>query len=118
MGYKDPAIRKVKQKEFNRQHYLNNKDLYKQRAIDRKQEIRNWFNRYKEGLKCEYCGENHPACIDFHHNNPEEKKIPIAKMVSGCFAPDKILAEIEKCTILCANCHRKKHYEDKIGSMV
>lgn len=68
--------------------------------------------KYKESLKCQQCGENHSACLDFHHRNPDEKEFNIAHSTGGC-SIETIMNEIVKCDVLCANCHRKLHYSLK-----
>lgn len=77
-------------------------------------EMRRWFQAYKALLKCKVCGEKHPATIDFHHKkNSKTKFMEVAVMVSQApkFRKKRILEEIAKCTVLCANCHRKLHWE-------
>lgn len=65
-------------------------------------------------LKCEVCGyDKHSSGLDFHHKNPEEKEGTIHQMMNGP-APNetnvqKFIAEIKKCVVLCANCHREHH---------
>lgn len=66
-------------------------------------------NEYKSELKCQVCGENDIVCLDFHHNNPDEKEYNISHMVSRGYSKERIMKEINKCSVLCANCHRKLH---------
>jgi hypothetical protein len=68
-------------------------------------------------LKCEIGGENHPACLDFHHINPEEKEFPVERFKQH-LSWSKLKAEIAKYRVLCANCHRKLHYEQKKRSRI
>ena len=105
MPYKD----KKKQREAQRRHYLNNKDKYAANVKRRKKEYREWFLELKNDLKCEKCSEDHPSVLDFHHFNGDKER-GIARMVSDCLPKKKILAEIEKCIVLCSNCHRKLHW--------
>lgn len=60
--------------------------------------------------KCVDCGEKDPRVLDFDHINPSRKRRPIAKMLSGHNSWRSILLEIKKCKIRCANCHRRKSY--------
>jgi len=64
---------------------------------------------YKGG-KCQMCGFNsHVAALDFHHLNPEEKEFRISKKIDS---PWKTLVqELDKCILLCSNCHRKIHHD-------
>ena len=50
--------------------------------------------------------------LDFHHRDPATKINRIADMIDRC-SKAKILAEIQKCDCLCANCHRILHHEEK-----
>lgn len=70
-----------------------------------------WLFEYKKTHPCEECGESHPACIDFHHRNPENKKFAISDNGRGkCL--ETLKKEIAKCKVLCANCHRKFEWEE------
>jgi len=97
-------------KEYHRKWYLLHKKTVCDKSNKRGEEIRVWFKTYKSQLKCSVCGENHPSCLDFHHNF--EKNQCINEMVKNRVGKERILKEIEKCSILCANCHRKFHYDE------
>lgn len=67
---------------------------------------------YKGGI-CEDCLQNfHPACFDFHHENPEEKDFTFSAVKSLKWS-SKIEAELNKCSLLCSNCHRLRHAKYK-----
>jgi len=56
---------------------------------------------------CQDCGvQFDPVCMDFDHRNPEEKVMDVGFMVVGRYAKQRILDEIAKCDLVCANCHR------------
>lgn len=57
-----------------------------------------------EGCIC--CGEKDVACLDFHHI--KDKYEQLSHMLSH--SKDTISNEIDKCVVLCANCHRKLHF--------
>ncbi len=61
---------------------------------------------YKGG-KCELCGYSKSlAALDFHHRDPDGKDFQIAgtrRTIEG------LQAELDKCSLLCANCHREEH---------
>ena len=96
-------------KEYKRQYYLKNKKLCRQKADDRKEKIKEWYIDYKSKQKCEICFESCPACLDFHHINDEEKEICVAQAVARNWSISNIKKEIDKCVVVCANCHRKIH---------
>jgi hypothetical protein len=107
MPYKDPE----KKRECRRKWYANNKSSEKAHVKKRKIEIRNWFQKYKSSLKCSKCMESHPSTIDFHHNS-RNKENNISKMVADGYSIERIKKEFGKCDVLCANCHRKVHFEN------
>lgn len=93
-----------------RKWYINNREKAIQQIRKRKQELRNWLLTYRQSLVCETCGETDIACLDFHHTDPESKDISIARVVTNGWSKERILTEINKCVVLCSNCHRKLHY--------
>jgi len=76
----------------------------------RKAEVRHFIQAHKAALRCVDCGENHPATLDFHHTNPAEKERSLGDIGKYGWSRTKVLAEIAKCVVLCANCHRKRHW--------
>lgn len=71
---------------------------------------RAWVTRYKRDSDgCVRCDEDDPSCLDFHH--PGEKGAGVGRMVSNRRPVAEIRAEVERCELLCANCHRREHYE-------
>lgn len=65
-------------------------------------------------LFCSKCGYDKCfAALDFHHVDSESKDFNIAKVLHGTPAKAKLISELEKCIILCANCHREHHDNEK-----
>jgi hypothetical protein len=66
----------------------------------------------ERGGRCEDCGyDGHPTALDLHHRDPSTKEFALG---SSSASLARIRAEAEKCTLLCANCHRLRHaQEDK-----
>lgn len=63
---------------------------------------------YKGG-KCEKCGyDKYIGALEFHHKNPSQKKFSISDAKLKKF-DDEIKTELDKCEILCANCHSESH---------
>lgn len=90
--------------------YYKNRDWRKDVKNQRKARLRRWLYEYKrDECECARCGESHPACLDFHHVG--EKTMDISRMVNQGFSRESIREEMDACTIVCANCHRKEHYE-------
>jgi hypothetical protein len=79
----------------------------------RRRALTAWFEELKRQLVCVRCGEDHPACIVFHHRDPTEKEITISEAMRRSYGRRRILAELAKCEVLCANCHRKHHAKER-----
>lgn len=104
-------------KRYRREYYHRNSETEKARIYGRKIKIAIWFQEYKKTLRCIECGEGYP-CIDFHHKSgtKKDKKDLISKVSLKGWSKERILNEIESnCLILCANCHRKLHYNERIN---
>lgn len=90
-----------KVKEFlrlsNYRHFRNSRQRLKDKLV-----------AYKGG-KCEICG--YDKCInalEFHHLDPTEKEFSIAN--GNAIAFEKAKKEVDKCILVCANCHREIHF--------
>ena len=63
------------------------------------------------GGKCQICGYNKcTAALEFHHIDPSGKEFTFATAMKNPSSWDKLAAELRKCVLLCANCHREVHY--------
>jgi hypothetical protein len=97
-----------KQKEWKKEHYRQNKEVYNDKQRLRRQNIKKLVDSLKES--CFICGENDKACIDFHHIDSSEKNFEIGDVNNHKWSDEKIINEIAKCICLCANHHRLLHY--------
>lgn len=108
MAHKD----KDKKREYERRWYKGKGKEKRKAANDRwKKKRREEFKEFKRSLKCIRCGEGHVACLDFHHKDPLKKDISIGAAVN-IWSQKRLINEINKCEILCSNCHRKEHYNN------
>lgn len=72
-----------------------------------------WYRKWKASLFCILCGEDHPACLDFHHREPSNKSFNVSQGPNSRYSVSRILEEAEKCDVLCSNCHRKETWQMK-----
>lgn len=92
-----------------------NRDRYRKHAkhhiqavrVNRRERI-DRFAEWKKTLKCSLCPENFIRCLDFHHLDPGGKDFSIAQEV-GDISIARMLKELQKCSVLCKNCHVKVH---------
>jgi hypothetical protein len=98
--------------KYGRKWYEKNKEKQLAANARVKQRRRKEWAEFKATLSCTQCGENHPATLDFHHTDPTQKDNGVYRLISsGHFK--RAHEEIKKCIVLCANCHRKHHYEER-----
>lgn len=95
---------------FNRNRYRSDSGYYKtkaekSRAINTKIKAK-LVLAYLQEHPCVDCGEKDPVVLDFDHQHSKLKTIGV--LVNLNVSWDKIAAEITKCEVRCANCHRRK----------
>lgn len=119
--------------EYSKQYYADNKEKWKEYndvsiSEEKKEKRLNCIRRLKKGYgqshkrelilrkggKCHLCGISYNgkngAIFDFHHVNPKEKDFNIsARLRDNSYIPQDIYDEIDKCVLLCSNCHRQLH---------
>lgn len=89
--------RKLRGSTYNREWQKDHRKKRKARIVD------------LLGGKCTACGlVDDPVIYDLHHLNPEEKDVGIGEILD--FKWETIEKELQKCVLLCANCHRKIHF--------
>ena len=82
---------------------------YLKKAVDkRRKKMRQMAIEHKGG-KCQLCGYSKCAqALDFHHLDPSKKDFGIsADGITRAWS--RIKAELDKCVMICANCHREVH---------
>lgn len=72
---------------------------------------RKFVYEYLLSHPCE-CGESDPVVLEFDHDDPSAKVFNISAK-TGAVSNKVLLQEMEKCTVRCANCHRRKTAADQ-----
>lgn len=92
-AYCSPACAKAARRAKTRARYYTRKTL---------------LGEFKLERGCARCGYRaHPAALDLHHTDPKMKEFKIARDNTMSLA--RVRAELAKCEVLCANCHRIEH---------
>lgn len=94
--------------------YKNREDLYKAQKRHRVK-VREKLLEFLSTQCCVDCGEKDFRVLDFDHTDREKKFKSISDMRSGHYSWQSVYTEISKCKIRCANCHRRKSYEQLNG---
>lgn len=75
-------------------------------------EQRLWLDALKDA-PCADCGGTFPPeCMDFDHVDPSTKSFCVGKGPAS-YGRERVLAEIEKCELVCANCHRVRTWKHR-----
>lgn len=89
--------------------YQRNKDYQKSNArrhsTQYRQALREFLWNYLLVHPCEKCGEKDPVVLEFHHLH--SKEMAISEMITKITNIERLKEELEKCTVLCSNCHRR-----------
>lgn len=83
------------------------------KTVERKKKIYAWVDKYKSDIGCENCGETDKRCLQLHHRDSFNKKKSVATLIGKGYIFRTVKSEVEKCEVLCANCHSIHHYEDR-----
>ena len=112
MPYKDPAVRKAYDKAYGKQWCKDNPERHA--STRRKHYHVNKIRAIKRlGGECSYChikydGTN-AAIFQGHHRNPAEKLFEIGYALGKNWSWSRIEEELDKCDLICANCHLLHH---------
>lgn len=95
--------------EYKKLYFLNNKHIiYKKHNLRKKiykAELFKFVNNIKSKNGCSGCNITNPICLDFHHIDPNNKVDTISNLIRNQKPKNIIQQEIDKCIILCGNCH-------------
>ena len=80
----------------------------------KKRAIKHQLVTYKGG-KCELCGyDKCEGALQFHHIDSKNKLFTLSQInINALIDMDLLYKEVDKCQLLCANCHAEKHYQDE-----
>lgn len=95
-------------KAYAKEYYERNKKHCIDRSMRNQAIFREKYQAYKDDLVCTICGEDENICLDFHHLESDEKEHNISELVKkGSW--NLLMEEVNKCIVVCSNCHRKIH---------
>jgi len=105
---KDLEKRRAYQRKYQKAWRAKNRA--KHTAIKRgvRHRIKEWLQAYKAERGCARCDEADPACLCFHHRDPATKEFDLGDGAHR-YGRKKLQREIDKCDVLCLNCHAKLH---------
>ncbi len=105
-------------KIYQREWYQKNKDKRKTQlaGYDVKRVAKNkaYVLKYFQTHTCLDCSEIDPVVLQFDHRDPSTNVGCVADIVQS-YGIDKIVEEINKCEVRCANCHIRRHHRERDG---
>jgi hypothetical protein len=114
-----PCSQARSRKYYKDNHDKQLKEVYKRKRKVVKEHRHFLFDFYKNN-PCVDCGETDPIVLELDHQR--DKVMEVSRMVNNGWSKNKVLDEIAKCEVRCANCHRRKTakdqgwYKDILGS--
>lgn len=104
---------------YNQRWYKRNAGKHRRAAAKRNERRRARIRRILDEAKdrpCADCGGRFPPFVmDFDHRDPTQKRFNIGRdALTGRCSEDALAQEIEKCDVVCANCHRIRTYGERI----
>ncbi len=82
------------------------------KTLERMRKLKSQMIDYKGGC-CSRCGyDKYQGALEFHHLDPNEKDFNLSHLRKYSF-DERVKSELDKCILVCANCHREVHYEIK-----
>jgi hypothetical protein len=104
------------QRIYNRKDYAANKAAYLERGRRNKKKYRDqalvWVLNYLQSHPCKDCGEKDLVVLEFDHRQGEKKDGDVSTMISR-MSLERVKAEVAKCDVRCANCHRRKTAKER-----
>ena len=82
---------------------------YSKQKLDESNKRMDKFREYKKTLKCNRCGYDDHRALEFHHPNDDKDKFDPC-VIARNRSWNNVIKELNKCEVLCSNCHRIEHY--------
>ena len=121
MAWKDLEARREYNRRYQREWYRKNRELHLARVQRVIRRLREATKKYVDNCKrrpCADCDATYPPYVmDFDHVR-DEKVANLSQLRNGRATWETINAEIAKCDVVCANCHRERTHLRSIGQEI
>jgi hypothetical protein len=98
-------------KEYDAAWYRTNKARRRAKVRADRAAYVAWLDSLKEGKPCVDCGRTYPPYVmEWDHLPGAIKTLVLADTRKAAYSKKRILAELEKCDLVCANCHRERTF--------
>ena len=110
--YEVSRIRQLKRYHEIRKYDTNYMDSLKRYAKEYRKRNRKYIDNIKKQSQCKLCGYDDCIALVFHHRDPSEKEVNIPTLCGNRCSMKKVISELNKCNIVCQNCHTILHLEE------
>jgi hypothetical protein len=100
--------------ENTRRHREKLGPAYLEHVRELRRQKKEWLDSLKIG--CARCSQTHVACLEFHHRDPSQKDFLLSVGVAK-YSLKRLQTEVDKCEIICSNCHRIHHWNERQKSL-
>ena len=107
---KDIEGNRRKNREHMQQWRTTNQERHRQSWRELRRKKKEWLDSQKTA--CSICGEADIVCIDFHHKDSTQKDANLSVAVAH-WSIKRLQNEMQKCIMICSNCHRKLHAQER-----
>ena len=102
------------QRPTNVAYYAKNRDREIRRVRDRQDATVRFLRQLRERPCVDCGGVFEPHQMDFDHRDPRTKSFKVTTGRAMLMSTDRLLAEVGKCDVVCANCHRIRSWKAQL----
>jgi len=100
---------------IQKKYYATNSFYYKERSASLKKDLREKITSIKEGSPCFDCGISYPYYVMQFDHTSDDKEFNIGSAVILGIGEQRLLEEIAKCDLVCANCHCQRTHDRRVA---
>lgn len=113
-GYQSAC--KTCRKIQDKNRYASDPESHAAIRVKRKRELAIWAMELKRNKPCTDCNNSyHPVAMQWDHVS-DNKKVNVSDMPRNGYSRDRVLEEIAKCELVCANCHSVRTYNRRLSN--
>lgn len=101
---------------LSRSHYEKRTLAYRDNNRAKRLACRKWIVEHKQNNPCQICGEDRWWVLEHHHIDPTTKSFSLSGGAGAKRSIKAIQQEIDKCIVICSNCHRDLHYKQRVNN--
>tara|TARA_B110000967_G_C18350699_1_gene301099 strand:- start:29 stop:421 length:393 start_codon:yes stop_codon:yes gene_type:complete len=99
--------------EYRAWYYSQNQAKQKQHKKNNCARNKKYVHDYRKSNKCSKCEEDRWYLLEFHHIDPSTKFRNVCDMADQAYAISRVQEEIDKCALVCRNCHMEFHHLER-----